>query len=119
MAGGSLADLNYWRYPTARYRCSDKLSSWQRATELRSQKAGHRASIRDWTVFDPWIDPDLLSRQGHKHTPITKPLQIESHFRRVLNRLTGSLSRLHGHFREWDRFLSSGALAGPDPDLVF
>ena len=57
--------------------------------------------------------------QGHSRPAITRPLTIEFHFRRVVQRLLRSLSRLYQHVREWDRFLEGGGLASTRPELVF
>ncbi len=70
-------------------------------------------------VFDPWIDPRLLAMQGYNFPPTTRPLLIESHFRRVVQRLVRSLARLQQRAREWDQFLEAGGLAGPHPELAF
>ncbi len=86
---------------------------------LFSGEESPRCRFGIWQVFDPWVDPCLLWRQGHASTPISRPLTIEFHFRRVVQRLVRSLGRLYQSVREWDRFLEAGAIAGPNPALVF
>ncbi len=80
---------------------------------------GAECRLGIWRVFDPWVDPRLLVLQGHNFPPLTRPLRIEFHFRRVVRRLIRSLGRLYQSVREWDRFLEEGGLASPHPELAF
>ncbi|MFQ5923961.1 MAG: hypothetical protein ACE5M4_14070 [Anaerolineales bacterium] len=72
-----------------------------------------------WQVFDPWVDPHLQALQGYTVPAITRPLTIEFHFRRVVQRLVRSLARLYQRVREWDQFLEAGGLASAHPELAF
>lgn len=72
-----------------------------------------------WQIFDPWVDPHLQVLQGYTTPKITRPVTIEFHFRRVVQRLVRSLARLDQQFREWDHFLEAGSLASAHPELAF
>jgi hypothetical protein len=72
-----------------------------------------------WQIFDPWVDPHLQLLQGYTVPRITRPLTIEFHFRRVVQRLVRSLARLDQRIREWGTFLEAGALASARPELAF
>lgn len=78
-----------------------------------------RWNLGIWQVFDPWVDPHLQALQGHTVPALTRPLTIEFHFRRVVQRLVRSLARLYQRVREWDHFLEAGGLASPRPELAF
>jgi hypothetical protein len=72
-----------------------------------------------WQLFDPWVDPQLQLLQGYTVPRITRPLTIEFHFRRIVQRLVRSLARLYQRVREWDHFLEAGGLASARPELAF
>jgi hypothetical protein len=72
-----------------------------------------------WQIFDPWVDPNLQVLQGYNVPKITRPVKIEFHFRRVVQRLVRSLARLDQRIREWDHFLEAGGLNSARPELVF
>jgi hypothetical protein len=72
-----------------------------------------------WQIFDPWVDPHLQWLQGYTVPKVTRPLTIEFHFRRVVQRLVRSLARLYQRVREWDHFLETGGLASAHPELAF
>jgi hypothetical protein len=72
-----------------------------------------------WQIFDPWVDPHLQMLQGYAVPKITRPLTIEFHFRRVVQRLVRSLARLYQQITEWDHFLEAGGIAGAHPELTF
>jgi hypothetical protein len=72
-----------------------------------------------WQIFDPWVDPHLQVLQGYNVSKITRPVRIEFHFRRVVQRLVRSLARLDQRVREWDHFLEAGGLTSARPELVF
>lgn len=72
-----------------------------------------------WQIFDPWVNSHLQMLQGNIVPKITRPLTIEFHFRRVVQRLVLSLARLDQQVREWDYFLEEGGLTGAHPELVF
>jgi hypothetical protein len=72
-----------------------------------------------WQIFDPWVNPHLQLLQGYTVPKITRPLTIEFHFRRVVQRLVRSLARLYQRVREWDDFLGAGGLASTRPELAF
>lgn len=86
---------------------------------LLSEADQPRWRLGIWQVFDPWIDPHVQALQGYTVPAITRPLTIEFHFRRVVQRLVRSLARLYHRVREWDQFLEEGGLASPRPELVF
>lgn len=73
-----------------------------------------------WGVFDPWTDGTLLGAQGYfgRHEE-ERPLYVELHFRRVINRLFRSLNGLYFQLRKYDKFTEDGFLDGPNPSLVF
>lgn len=72
-----------------------------------------------WQIFDPWVDPSLQVLQGYTVPKITRPVTIEFHFRRVVQRLVRSLARLDQRVREWDHFLEANGLASAHPELAF
>ena len=72
-----------------------------------------------WQIFDPWVNPQLQLLQGYNVTRVTRPLTIEFHFRRVVQRLVRSLARLYQRVREWDHFLEAGGLSSAHPELTF
>ena len=65
------------------------------------------------------MDPHLQVLQGYNVPKITRPVKIEFHFRRVVQRLVRSLARLDQRVREWDHFLEAGGLTSARPELVF
>lgn len=72
-----------------------------------------------WQIFDPWVNPHLQLLQGYTVPKITRPVTIEFHFRRVVQRLVRSLAQLDQRVREWDHFLEAGGLASAHPELAF
>ena len=78
-----------------------------------------RWNLGVWQVFDPWVNPHLQVLQGYNVPKITRPVTIEFHFRRVVQRLVRSLTRLDQRVREWDHFLESGGLTSAHPELAF
>jgi hypothetical protein len=83
-------------------------------------KDGPQCKLGIQQIFDPWIAPELLLAQGHNiRHPEGRPLDIHLHFRRVVIRLLRSLGRFYQGARQYDQFLEAGALAGPNPGLVF
>ena len=72
-----------------------------------------------WQFFDPWVNPHLQMLQGNIVPKITRPLAIEFHFRRVVQRLIISLARLDQQVREWNHFIEAGGLTSAHPELVF
>lgn len=72
-----------------------------------------------WRIFDPWVNPHLQALQGNIVPKMTRPLTIEFHFRRVVQRLVRSLARLDQRVREWNHFLEAGGIASAHPELVF
>ncbi len=83
-------------------------------------KDGPQCKLGIQQIFDPWIAPELLLAQGHNiRHPEGRPLDIHLHFRRVVIRLLLSLGRFYQGARQYDQFLEAGALAGPNPGLVF
>lgn len=72
-----------------------------------------------WQIFDPWVNTHLLALQSYTAPRITRPVTIEFHFCRVVQRLVRSLARLDQQVREWDHFLEAGGLASAHPELAF
>jgi hypothetical protein len=86
---------------------------------LLSATSQPRWRLGVWQIFGPWVDPYLQWLQGYTLPKVTRPLTIEFHFRRVVQRLVRSLARLYQRVREWDHFLEAGGLASAHPELAF
>ncbi len=76
-------------------------------------------SVGIWQIFDPWTNPNLLVQRGINGHPITRPLKIEFHFRRVVHRFAISLANFNRQVLNWNQFLDEGGLESANPELVF